>query len=156
MRAYTLFVIHQMIWLWLAIPAIAQESATHVIPPGCNSTTVPATPTKAGSVTITCPQLTITTPISLPQAIQNKPYTANIAPLASPQGGAPPYSYSLVSGPKWMVLTSAGMVAGTPTTTGNVSFIFKVTDSFSSLTELFEGRFDVAKTARPHRSTIGR
>lgn len=156
MRAYSLFVAHQMIWLWLAIPTIAQESSTHVIPPGCSSTTVPATPTQPGSVTIQCPALTITTPISLPQATQNKAYSVNMAALVNPKGGAPPYTYTLLTGPTWMKLSINGIVSGTPPATGNLNFTFKVTDSFSKLTEIFEGRFDVAKMDKPSRIVAGR
>lgn len=159
MRAYTLFVVHQMIWLWLAIPTIAQESQVQVIPPACSSVTVPATPTAAGKNTVTCPKLTITTPVALPQATQSKAYAANLAALANPKGGWCPngfnncYAYTLNSGPTWMKLSASGVVTGTPTATGSVPFTFTVTDQGPSLTSQGQGSVDVAK--HPHQSHSG-
>lgn len=138
----------------ITFSCLAQESQVQVIPPGCTSVTVPATPTTAGKVTVTCPKLTITTPINLPKAFQNFAYTANLAVLAQPSGGWCPtgfsgcYSYQLNSTPTpppWLKLSSAGMITGTPTVTGTVNFSFTVTDQGPTLISAAKGSLDVAE-----------
>lgn len=125
--------------LIFALPLAAQEVFVHPIPPGCSSVTVPATPTTAGSVTITCPPLAITTPVVLPQATQGVHYSANLAALANPTGGVCPsgfqncYTYTLNKKgpvpPAWLKLSPKGTISGTPTAKGTVNFAFTVWDS---------------------------
>ncbi len=136
------------IFLLFAAPSLAQEVFVHPIPPGCISVTVPASPTVAGKVTITCPKLHIVTPVILPKATENSPYSANLATLARPTGGVAPYTYLLSATPAppaWLKLSLAGMVTGTPTATGTVIFSFSVSDSSAKLTQAGQGSFNVRK-----------
>src|SRR4051812_13544862 len=59
-------------------------------------------------------------------------------------GGTAPYSYSLSSGtlPVGLSLSPAGVISGSPTTTGNLTFKLQVTDSAS------------AKSTRSYAQTI--
>lgn len=106
------------------------------IPPGCTAAVI------GSNIMITCPipavtpppppppALKITTPISLPGALVGKVYSVNLAQLAIPTGGMPPYKFAAISGfPSWLKLSSAGILAGTPTTSGNFTLSFSVTDS---------------------------
>ena len=72
------------------------------------------------------PPLQITT-TSLPVAQPRLPYQSQL----SATGGAPPYSWALVSGvlPPGYQLTSAGVVTGTTVLSGSFSFTAQVTDS---------------------------
>ena len=46
------------------------------------------------------------------------------------EGGSEPYTFSKVSGPKWINVSSEGMISGTPTTLGvNDNLVVRVTDS---------------------------
>jgi hypothetical protein len=141
------------ILLLLATPALGQEVFVHVIPPGCSSVTVPATPINGGSVTITCPPLAIITPVTLPQATQNAPYNVNLAALAKPTGGVAPYTYTLNKKgpvpPTWLKLSLKGVVSGTPTATGTVNFAFTVYDSSAKLTQGGQGSFNVNQAPIP-------
>lgn len=62
------------------------------------------------------------TPATLPAATQNSPYTASFTPTGVSTG----YAFTLQSGsmPQGLSLSSAGVIAGTPTTQG--SYIFTV------------------------------
>jgi sugar lactone lactonase YvrE len=64
---------------------------------------------------------------SLPSAVQNVPYSQALQEV----GGIGPYTWSVASGalPVGLSLSSAGVIAGTPTTPGKSSFTMQVTDS---------------------------
>ena len=44
-------------------------------------------------------------------------------------GGCPPYTFSKVSGPSWLSLSSSGTISGTPVSAGSFSYSVSVTDS---------------------------
>ena len=71
------------------------------------------------------PPVIVTT--SLPAGVMNMAYTGTL--IAA--GGTLPYSWSIASGslPPGLTLTSAGIISGTPTTTGTVSFTAQVRDA---------------------------
>ena len=84
------------------------------------------------SITITNAGLTIATS-SLPQGTANVAYSFTL--VAS--GGAPPYTWTQASGgampPGLASITSGGVIAGTPTSTGTFGpYVFTVTDSASA------------------------
>lgn len=120
------------------------------LPPGIalsSGGTVSGTPTTAGSYiftitatdslfftgsqsysfTVNAPAITIT-PATLPAAAGSTPY--NQALTAS--GGNGGYTFSLAAGtlPPGIALSSAGVISGTPTTTGSFSFTVRATDGF--------------------------
>ncbi len=84
--------------------------------------------TATGTVTITVIQPTIVlSPATLPAATTG---TAYVQTFAS-GGGTSPYSYSVSSGalPAGLVLSSGGLLSGTPTVSGSFSFTVTATDS---------------------------
>ena len=72
------------------------------------------------------PPLTITTGSPLPNASVGSPYSQTLTAT----GGFPPYTWSLVTGslPPGLNLSSAGVLSGTPTQTGTVTFSVFVGD----------------------------
>ncbi len=93
-----------------------------------DSTGTVASTTSLG-ITIKANALTISTS-SLPQGIVNSPYSVILAANA----GTPPYTWTQTSGgalpPGLANVTSAGLIAGTPTATGTYGpYVFTVTDS---------------------------
>lgn len=88
------------------------------------------------SVVISCPLpvLSMNSPLTLPNASVNQPYTADLASLTSlrengqPCGGC---SFSLTSGslPTGLSLSSSGVVHGTPSGAGSFNFSFTVSDA---------------------------
>ena len=66
------------------------------------------------------------TPATLPDAAKNVAYSQALAA----SGGTAPYTYAVTAGalPTGLTLSSAGVVSGTPTTTGNFSFTVTATD----------------------------
>ena len=73
------------------------------------------------------PPLTITTGSPLPNASVGSPYSQTLTAT----GGFPPYTWSLVTGslPPGLNLSSAGVLSGTPTQTGTVTFSVFVGDT---------------------------
>jgi hypothetical protein len=69
--------------------------------------------------------------------------------------GVAPYSYSLQSGslPTGISLTSAGLLSGTPTTTGSYDFTLRLTDSQSPV-HTADKRFQGTTTSSPCDSTL--
>jgi hypothetical protein len=81
------------------------------------------------SITITAGSLQVTT-TALPQGVVNEAYSLSLAA----SGGTPPYTWTETSGgalpPGLASVTGAGVIAGTPTTTGTFGpYVFTVTDS---------------------------
>jgi transglutaminase/protease-like cytokinesis protein 3 len=72
--------------------------------------------------------LSITTS-TLPGGMVGSSYSATL----SATGGTPPYSWSIVSGslPSGLTLSTAGVISGTPSSTGTFSFTVQVRDSSS-------------------------
>ena len=80
------------------------------------------------SISVTLPQLTITT-TSLNYGTNGASYSASLAAT----GGAPSYTWSVASGslPAGLSLSGAGVISGTPTGTGTSTFTVSVSDSES-------------------------
>lgn len=85
------------------------------------------------TVVLTCPlpQLSMTIPVTLPNAKAGTAYSADLGALAGLKGGILPYKFSLSSGslPVGLSLSSSGVVTGIPGGAGSFSFDFTVTDS---------------------------
>jgi hypothetical protein len=85
--------------------------------------------------------------VTLPNFQLGKPYSADLASLTAVKGGVTPYTFSLSSGslPIGLSLSSAGVVAGTPSAAGcfKCSFGFTVMDS-SGHAQLKGGQLELA------------
>lgn len=101
--------------------------------------------TASFSITVNPSPLTITT-TTLAAPSLGYAYTQTI----SVSGGTAPYTFSLQSGslPAGLTLSSTGVISGTPTTAGAVSFSVRVTDS-SSPTGSATGSFNLTINAPP-------
>src|SRR5262249_27085797 len=90
----------------------------------------PQAVTQAFGIVFTNP-LGITNPTNLNNGSVGVPYS--IAMLGS--GGTPPYSWSVPTGqlPPGLTLSSAGILSGTPTSTGTFNFTVQVGDSVGAL-----------------------
>ena len=88
----------------------------------------PFTASQSYSLTVTAPTITLA-PASLPAASGGTAYSQTI----TASGGNGGYTYSLSAGalPPGIALSSAGVVSGTPTTTGSYNFTVTATDGFS-------------------------
>lgn len=136
------------------------------LPPGVNLATdgaISGTPTSAGSFSFTAAVADSTTgtagtatrnytieiaapTISIPTTVParwflNRPFSLQL----QGNGGASPYSFAVVSGalPPGITLSPAGLLSGTPNTTGDNVFVVSVTDAngFSSTREIRAGVF---------------
>jgi len=90
-----------------------------------------ATASGSFSITVSCPALSLTSAVTLPQGTQNSPYSFQF----TASGGIGPYTFTLVSGtlPTGVTLSSGGLLSGTPTNSGTFgSLVVKVTDSCST------------------------
>jgi hypothetical protein len=107
---------------------------------------VPAAKVTLGThaLIINCPVpiLTMTSPVTLPNAQVGVSYSASLQTISGLKGGVPPYSFSLSSGslPTGLTLSSSGNVVGTPSGAGAFNFGFTVKDS-SGLAAKFERTF---------------
>jgi len=83
-------------------------------------------------VTISTPPLVIST-TSLPNGYINITYSQTLAA----SGGSGSYSWSLASGSlcPGLLLSTAGVISGTPTTAGTYTFTVKVSDGISTATQ---------------------
>jgi hypothetical protein len=93
-----------------------------------------ATATQSLSITIAAPQLNITTS-SLAGGTVGTPYSQTL----SASGGAGTYSWSVTSGslPQGVLLSSGGVMSGTPSAAGNGTFTATVTDGTTSASRTF-------------------
>jgi hypothetical protein len=84
-------------------------------------------------------------PSSLPNGQSGSPYPATTLGVT---GGTAPYTWSFSSGtfPPGLSLSAAGVISGTPTTTGTFNFIVQVTDSLAATDQ--EG-FSITITSPP-------
>ncbi len=82
--------------------------------------------THAYYLTILAPEIRVVPPI-LPNATRTGPYSQSLAA----SGGTAPYGFSITSGvlPQGLMLTRAGVLAGTPTTAGSTIFVVTATDA---------------------------
>ena len=69
--------------------------------------------------------MVLTSQNPMPDAYVGVPYSYQIGV----SGAKPPYTFSATSLPTGFSCSSAGLISGTPTTTGSLSFAITVTDS---------------------------
>src|SRR5262249_1669973 len=89
----------------------------------------PSSASKALSITIVGPPLSITTASPLPVGTVASAYSQDLAA----SGGNPPYIWSVSSGslPAGLALSPVGIITGPPTTAGTANFTVRVGDSLS-------------------------
>jgi hypothetical protein len=81
------------------------------------------------ALTVKAALLTITTPSSLGTAERGQPFSRTLAAT----GGAPPYTWQVISGNAGnLTLSAAGVLAGSPDTVGSFSFVAQATDKDGS------------------------
>jgi uncharacterized repeat protein (TIGR01451 family) len=87
---------------------------------------VAGTPVSTTVTGVSCPTITLL-PATLPNAVLGSPYSRTI----TASGGTGPYSFTVTSGspPPGVLLSSGGVLSGTPTATGEFSFTVTATDS---------------------------
>ena len=90
---------------------------------------------------VTSPEYTVTAPAGTPLAFakndtwnigntQNGVAITSFSVAVGASGGTAPYTFSKVSGPAWLQVSSDGTVSGTPTAAGtNENLVIRVTDS---------------------------
>ena len=83
----------------------------------------------AFQLTINIAKLAITTSTPLPSGKVNANYSQTIAAT----GGMPPYTWGSNNNTPGLTLSSAGVLSGTPTTTGTYSFTIQVSDSAAAV-----------------------
>ena len=149
-------------------------SATGTLPAGLNFSAtgrLTGTPTQVGSFPITVQVtdatsakasaeyvvqivsgLAIATPPVLPAATSGVPYSFTLQPA----GGTPPYQWIVTSGsiPSGLTFTSAGLIGGTPTSSGTFNFSVSLTDGNSNtaqkaFTLTVAGPLSIASTTLP-------
>jgi uncharacterized repeat protein (TIGR01451 family) len=120
----------------IAVNVTGATAGTFVntIPAGALQTTAgnnaaPATAT----LTAACPVITLS-PATLPNGTMGVAYSQTI----TGSGGTAPYSFGVTAGalPAGLTLTSAGVLAGTPTTNGTFTFTIRGTDANGCFAEL--------------------
>jgi hypothetical protein len=86
-------------------------------------------------------------PIQLTDGFESKPYKFDLQPFATDPDAGDKLSFSLVSGPEWMAVSSTGQITGTPgsTTAGNYEAEFTVTD-LGGLTANTKGKLTIKVT----------
>ncbi len=107
------------------------------------------------SLTITSSTLTVTTS-SLPTGIVGSPYSVALQAT----GGSFPYTWSETSGgplpPGLVAVTTAGVIAGTPTTAGNYGpYVFTVTDGKNATAATASLTFTINASAAAVCSPLG-
>ena len=104
-------------------------------------------------ITFTPAPLQITTTSPLPSGQVNVAYSTAL----NATGGTIPYTWSVSAGaiPSGLILSSAGVLSGTPTAAGPVSFTVKVTDAAAqTATELLKITIDLAVSLSPKRGGV--
>ena len=98
----------------------------------------------SSSVYITSPEVAVGAPseLSFPAGNYNVPVNYINTPINEidvsryTAGGTAPYVYSKTSGPSWILVSSSGIISGTPTTQGtNDDLVVRVTDAASNYRE---------------------
>src|SRR6266568_1815959 len=109
---------------------------TFVASPVSLSVPISATQATVGThnliLTIPLPMLSMTTPVTLPNAKTGQTYSADLGALSSLSGGVPPYQFALDNGsslPPGLSLSSSGLVTGIPSSAGSFTFGYTVNDS---------------------------
>jgi hypothetical protein len=120
---------------------------------GGSSTIAAAESSISGSTTLTVqPVALVITTTSLPNGIQNQPYSATLAAT----GGTAPYTWSLANNtvlPAGLNLSSGGQITGTPTVVGTGTFTVQVQDA-GSPKQTATQQLSITITAAPAYYTI--
>jgi len=87
----------------------------------------------SATLSVTCPVITLGPPV-LPNGTVGVAYTQTI----TGSGGTAPYTFAVVSGtlPAGVVLSTAGVLSGTPTTAGTATFTIRGTDANNCTADL--------------------
>ena len=94
-----------------------------------------------------CPALSITSPSALSTGTIGDGYSYQLQTA----GGQAPIIFSLTSGslPPGLILSSTGLISGTPTGTGTYNFTVTVTDSCAAGAQSLQGNFSITVNAAP-------
>jgi len=108
-------------------PNVASGSTVYTVKV-TDSETTPATSTATFSLQVNAPTITIT-PTTLTAATVGIAYTPTVTLVGA--GGTGPYTFAVTTGalPAGTVLSSAGVLSGTPTAGGSFSFTVTATDA---------------------------
>ena len=129
---YTFSLTAGVLPLGISLNAAGTVSGIPNTPPVSQNITITATDANGYSgssnytLVVACPTITVSS-ATLPFAILGQAYSQNV--IAS--GGAGPNSFSITAGtlPSGLMLTSAGVLNGTPTSGGNFNFTVTATDT---------------------------
>lgn len=111
---------------------VTYSSSAQTLTATISATMTNAAPGTSVVVTISCTAapLTLLAPsVTLPNATAGQTYSANLATLAKPQGGTPPYTWTSSGLPAGLSLSSSGVLSGVASSPGSFTFSFTVTDS---------------------------
>ncbi|MBM4146350.1 MAG: hypothetical protein FJ240_08775, partial [Nitrospira sp.] len=94
-----------------------------------------------------CPAISITSPSTLSTGNVGDGYSYQLQTA----GGQAPIIFSLTSGllPSGLILSSTGLISGTPTVTGTYNFTVRVTDSCAGGAQSLQGNFSITVNAAP-------
>jgi hypothetical protein len=94
-----------------------------------------------------CPALSITSPSTLSTGTVGGGYSYQLQTA----GGQAPIIFSLTSGslPPGLILSSTGLISGTPTVTGTYNFTVTVTDSCATGAQSLQGNLSITVNAAP-------
>jgi hypothetical protein len=129
-------------------PGLYTVTAQAIQPPltgGCASASLPSS--VSTNVTVNCPALSITSPSTLSTGTMGDGYSYQL----QTSGGQAPIIFSLTSGslPSGLILSSTGLISGTPTGMGTYNFTVTVTDSCSTGAQSLQGNFSITVNAAP-------
>ena len=102
-------------------------------------------------ITVTQP-LTITTSSPLPMATLSESYSLSLTAT----GGIEPYNFSVISGdlPSGLILSSSGLLSGTPSAAGSFYFTVRVTDGSCALADEKSFHLEVKDPLKIDTSTM--
>lgn len=113
---------------------VAYSGSAQTLTASISASMTNAAPGTTVTVDISCTPtpLTLLAPsVTLPNATAGQTYSANLATLAKPQGGIPPYNWTASGLPAGLNLSSSGVLSGVASSAGSFTFSFTVTDSAS-------------------------
>ncbi|MFZ3138073.1 MAG: putative Ig domain-containing protein [Thermodesulfovibrionales bacterium] len=129
-------------------PGLYTVTAQAIPPPltgGCVSASPPSS--VSTNVTVNCPALSITSPSTLSTGNMGEGYSYQL----QTSGGQAPIIFSLTSGslPPGLILSSTGLISGTPMGMGTYNFTATVTDSCAAGAQSLQGDFSITVNAAP-------